>query len=101
MVDWSVRDKPVVDALNGLLADFPRLGFWKYNDQLHLAGHPWNHKRIYRVYLCMGLNQPRRTKRRLPSRDPIPLAVPTQPNQIWSADFMSDSLYHRSTIPDI
>lgn len=49
--------------------------------------------RIYRVYRALGLNQPRRTKRKLPERDPEPLVVPPGPNQAWSADFMSDALY--------
>ena len=29
----------------------------------------------------------------MPSRDPQPLLVPVHPNQVWSADFMSDTLY--------
>ena len=33
-------------------------------------------------------------KKRLPTREPMPLMVPLRPNQIWSADFMSDALYH-------
>jgi len=92
-VDWIKRDEAVITALNGLTEEFPRLGFWKYVDILSQRGYPWNHKRIYRVYCAMGLNQPRRTKRRLPERDPMPLVVPQYPNQVWSADFMSDSLY--------
>jgi putative transposase len=92
-VDWAQRDAPVVNALNGLLEEFPRLGFWKYADILSLRDYPWNHKRIYRVYCDLGLNQPRRKKRRLPERDPLPLVVPEKPNQVWSADFMNDALY--------
>ena len=91
-VDWLQRDKTVIDALNGLTEEFPRLGFWKYRDILARRGYSWNHKRIYRVYCALGLNQPRRTRRRLPERDPIPLVVPQGPNRVWSADFMSDSL---------
>jgi putative transposase len=48
------------------------------------------------VYCQLGFNQQRRTKRRLPERDPIPLMVPEQPDQMWSADFMSDALYRGS-----
>lgn len=95
-VDWLVRDRRVIDTLNGLTEEFPRLGFWKYVDVLSLREYPWNHKRIYRVYCALGLNQPRRTKRRLPVRDPAPLMIPQRPNQIWSADFMSDALYQGS-----
>lgn len=93
-VDWLERDAPVIDALNALVAEFPRLGFWKYHDTLTLRGFRWNHKRVHRVYRAMGLNQPRRTKRSLPQRDPLPLLVPTTPDQVWSADFVSDTLYH-------
>jgi len=42
----------------------------------------------------LGLNQPRRTRRKLPEREREPLFVPEQLDQVWSADFMSDALYH-------
>jgi len=35
----------------------------------------------------------RKGKRRLPNRNPAPIAVPESINQCWSMDFMSDSLY--------
>jgi len=92
-VDWMERDSEVITALNDLVEEFPRSGFWKYEGILGNRGYPWNHKRIYRVYRALGLNQPRRTKRRLPERAPMPLTVPERPNQVWSADFMSDALY--------
>ncbi len=60
---------------------------------LRRTNHPWNHKRVYRVYCSLGLNQKRRTKRRVPHRIRQPLHVPAQPNQVWSADFVSDALY--------
>ncbi len=37
----------------------------------------------------------RRAKRRVPSRERKALLVPQKPNQVWSADFMSDALYAR------
>lgn len=72
------------------------LGVWKYIDRLHALGHPWNHKRIHRIYRQLGLNQPRRTKRRVPTRPSLPVFVPEGPHEVWSADFMSDALYHGS-----
>lgn len=50
--------------------------------------------RIYRVSRQLGLNHLRRTTRRLPARPSIPVFVPEGPNEVWSADFMSDALYH-------
>lgn len=87
-------DDEVIAALNALVEKRPRWGFWKCYDRLRLNGHPWNHKRVYRVYKMMKLNLPRRTKRRLPKRIQQPMAVAARPNVHWSMDFMSDTLYH-------
>ncbi|WP_454061076.1 DDE-type integrase/transposase/recombinase [Candidatus Nitrospira salsa] len=93
-VDWQVRDQEIIAALNQLGEAHPRWGVWKYIRRLRALGHGWNHKRIYRVYRQLGLNQPRRTKRRLPKRPSLPVFVPEDLNEVWSADFMSDALYH-------
>ena len=93
--DRALRDAPVVDALNAVVDKHGRWGFWKCHDRLRLDGHGWNHKRTWRVYCAMKLNLPRRTKRRL-FRVAQPLDAPALPNQIWSLDFMSDSLYQGS-----
>lgn len=90
--DRALRDAPVVDALNAVVAKHGRWGFWKCHDRLKLDGHAWNHKRTWRVYCAMKLNLPRRTKKRL-VRTFQSLDAPALPNQIWSLDFMSDSLY--------
>jgi putative transposase len=92
-VDWARRDASVIAALTTLVAAKSRWGFWKCNDRLRLDGHPWNHKRLWRVYCCLRLNLPRRAKKRLPSRLRQPLTVLPQPNAVWAVDFMSDTLY--------
>jgi putative transposase len=90
--DQSDRDAPVIEAFNAIVAKHGRWGFWKCHRRLRLDGRPWNHKRTWRVYCAMKLNLPRRTKKRL-IRPMQPLDAPGLPNEIWSIDFMSDSLY--------
>lgn len=92
-VGSAQRDQPVIDALNRLMELYPRWGFWLCFDRLRLDGHRWNHKRVHRIYKAMGLNLPRRKKRRLPDRIRQPLDAPAVVNKTWSIDFMSDALY--------
>jgi len=86
------RDEPVIDALLALVERYPRYGFGKLYPILRRHGHPWNHKRVHRIYCALKLNLRRKGKRRLPNRHPAPLSVPAMINQCWSMDFMSDSL---------
>jgi putative transposase len=85
-------DSKVQEALTVLTAKHPAIGFWQCCYRLWNRGHWWNHKRIYRVYTSMKLNIRRRAKKRLPERVKQALSIPTAPNQVWSIDFMSDSL---------
>ena len=80
------------DALTALTTKHVAIGYWQCCYRLWNKGYPWNHKRIYRVYTDMKLNIRRRSKKRLPERVKQPLMVPSAPNQVWSIDFMSDSL---------
>lgn len=97
------RDQPVITELNRLVERHPRWGFWKYFHAIRLAGHRWNHKRVWRIYCAMNLNQKRRAKRKLPSRPKTPLDAPSLPNHTWSFDFMSDTLYggHRFRVLNV
>jgi len=86
------EDSEIENALLSLIEKHPTIGFWQSHHRLRHKGHIWNHKRLYRVYTAMKLNIRRRAKKRLPERIKMPLSVPTEPNQMWSLDFMSDSL---------
>lgn len=86
-------DTEVENALNALVEKFPRNGFWLLFNRLRKQGFIWNHKRVYRVYKAMGLNIKRRTKKRIPQRIKQPLQDLYEPNEQWSMDFMSDTLY--------
>ena len=55
-------------------------------------GFGWNHKRVYRIYRELELNLRIKPHKRLKRDKPEPLAVPEQPNDTWSIDFMADQL---------
>ena len=86
------KDDPVIKVLLELADKYPRYGFGKMFQMVRRQGHRWNHKRVYRVYCALKLNIRRRCKKRLPSRNPEPLSVPSNANVCWSIDFMSDAL---------
>ncbi len=91
--DWTERDAEVIAAINAALAERIRWGFWKCYDRIRNLGHPWNHKRVHRVYCQMKLNLPRRVKRRPPTRMRQSLFVVPEMNTVWALDFMRDTLY--------
>ena len=86
-------DDEIVERLNILVDKHPSIGFWKCFYRLKRQGYTWNHKKVYRVYSAMRLNIRRRHKKRLPARAKQALFVPGAINQVWSVDFMSDSLW--------
>jgi putative transposase len=85
-------DLEVQEALTALTTKHASIGYWQCCYRLWNKGYPWNHKKIYRVYTDMKLNIRRRAKKRLPERAKQTLSVPNGPNQVWSIDFMSDTL---------
>jgi putative transposase len=86
-------DEHVIEALRGLVDKHPAIGFWQSYFRLRRKGSPWNHKRVYRVYTSMKLNIRRRFRKRLPARVKQALFQPERINEVWSIDFMSDSLW--------
>ena len=58
----------------------------------NVKGYPWNHKRVYRIYLELQLNLRIKPKKRLQREKPGKLTVPDRMNECWSMDFMSDNL---------
>ena len=85
-------DSSLIEALHELVEKHPTIGFWKCYYRLRRKGYSWNHKRLYRVYTMLRLNIRRKAKRRVPQRVKQPLMVPGSINEIWSMDFMCDSL---------
>jgi len=85
-------DEPVQQALGETIKKHPSWGFWKVFHRLRKQGWQTNHKRMWRIYKALGLNLPRKNKRRLPPRLKQPVAVPMAHNECWSLDFMTDAL---------
>ena len=86
------KDEVVIAGIQAAVERYPAYGFGKLLHILRRQGHTWNHKRVHRLYCQLNLNLRRRGKKRLPSRNPAALSVPSIINQSWSMDFMSDSL---------
>lgn len=86
-------DLEIIRSLNDLVDNHPSIGFWKCYHRLRRQGKNWNHKRVYRIYTQMQLNIRRKAKRRLPARAKQTLFQPGSINQVWSVDFMCDSLW--------
>lgn len=92
--DRLKSDAEIIEAIQHIILKHRRWGFWKCFRRLRLLGFEWNHKRVYRIYRALGLNQKRRTKKRLPARKKQSMQTEAIANQTWSIDFMSDTLYN-------
>jgi putative transposase len=84
-------DSPIVAAIQRYVGENPTQGFDKLYPALRAEG--FGKCRLYRVYRALRLNIKRRGKRRLPARVKVPLLIPAEPNEVWSADFMADALW--------
>ena len=87
-------DSEIINVLNKLTDKHNRWGFPKCFKRIRKLGYQWNHKRVHRVYTALNLNLRRKSKRRLPARNPQPLSVPNALGHTWSMDFMSDRLHN-------
>jgi putative transposase len=87
------NDTCVINELQRLVEKHPAIGFWQSYFRIRRQGLIWNHKKVYRVYTALHLNIRRRHKKRLPTRVKQALFQPQGINEVWSIDFMSDSLW--------
>jgi len=89
----STENEEIADWLLRLTTTHKRWGFGLCFLYLRNSkGYSWNHKRVYRIYRELELNLRIKPKRRIKRDKPDALSGPTEENQVWSMDFMSDSL---------
>ncbi len=48
-LNWAARDAEVIAALQAIVVEEQRWGFWKCHDRLQAHSNGWNDKRIWRV----------------------------------------------------
>lgn len=87
------QDDKYCELLTELVTNRPSIGFWLSYRRIRRMGEIVNHKKLYRIYTSMKLNIRRRAKKRLPARLKQQLFQPSALNEVWSIDFMSDSLW--------
>jgi putative transposase len=86
------EEESVRKRLLELAALRKRFGYRRLGLLLRREGMVVNHKRVYRLYREEGLSQRRRQRKRLTSEGHGPGELASSPDQVWSLDFMSDSL---------
>lgn len=88
LVDAELR-KEIID----LAAARKRFGYRRIHAGLRKKGIKVNHKKIYRIYTEENLKLRRKTRKKHYEFRGAPMDVPATPNQRWSLDFVSDTLY--------
>jgi putative transposase len=69
-----------------------RFGYRRIHDLLRTQFPGVNHKRVYRLYRQANLAVRRRKKGKRPVNERVPLQLAQTVNEVWSMDFVSDSL---------
>jgi putative transposase len=69
-----------------------RFGYRRIHDLLRSEFPGVNHKRVYRLYKNANLAVRRRKKVKRPPNERVPLQLARKVNDVWSMDFVSDSL---------
>jgi putative transposase len=90
-------DAQIGELLTELSLKYLNWGFALMLGWLRLAGHSWNHKRVYRVYKTLKLNLRAPVKRKRVKRDNLNTLAASQVGQGWSLDFLSDEVVAEKT----
>jgi putative transposase len=69
-----------------------RFGYRRIHDMLRPNFPHVNHKRVLRLYQAANLAVRKRKKAKRPTSERVPLQLARRVNEVWSMDFVSDSL---------
>ena len=86
------EDGRLRQRLRELAHQFRRFGYRRLHERLVREGWRVNHKRVSRLYRLEGLQVRKRRRKRCAGVPRLPLPASTAANQVWSLDFMADTL---------
>ena len=87
------KDRPLVEALTGLAAQHPRLGYRMLHGMVALRGFRAGRDQVYRLCRRHGLRVPRRVKKRRAigvAANAVHVLRATGLNHVWTWDFVHD-----------
>jgi len=85
-------DRRLRTRLIELAAERKRFGYRRLHILLRREGFEVNHKKVYRLYREADLKVRKRRKRQRVAVERTPLTEAQFPNQVWSMDFVMDTL---------
>ena len=88
----TLDDSKVIEKFKELVEKKPNRGFDYYYRRSRREGCKWSRDKMLRVYRAQGLVRRQKKRRKLPEELRKPLYEPAAVNEVWSMDFMSDSL---------
>ena len=88
----KIDDTEVIEKLKELMQKKPNRGIDYYYRRSRREGCSWSRDKMLRVYREQGMVRRRKKRRKIPAELRKPLYQPESLNEIWSMDFMSDSL---------
>lgn len=88
------NDAEIKEQIEIAIDKRPRRGFGKIFDAIRRKGFKWNHKRVHRVYQENEFQLRNRKKQRIEAKTRKVMPITENLNEVWSIDFMSDSLFN-------
>ncbi len=89
---WPSGTQALKDKIVEIAHVRRRFGYRRVHDLLRNDFPGVNHKRVYRLYSAANLAVRKRKKAKRPVMERTPLTIAQRINEVWSMDFVSDSL---------